>query len=99
MLLASPYDANYKKAVEIVASAHPELRERLVDADTAPIFPIDKLPVDLKRVEDVTGVKVDSYHTWKETILDTIDSLLALEKGWVNQGYKVEIPALEDYGF
>jgi hypothetical protein len=99
LVLASPYDANYKKAVQIVASAHPELRERLVDADTAPVFPMDKLPVDLKRVEEVTGVKVDSYHTWKETVLDTINSLLALEKGWIDQGYKVEIPALEDYGF
>jgi len=97
--LASPYDVNYKKAVQMVDSAHPELRDRLVDANTAPEFPIDKLPVDLKRVEDVTGVKVDSYHTWEETVLDTIDSLLALEKGWVSQGYKVEIPALEEYGF
>jgi len=97
--IASPYDSNYKQAVEFVAEAHPELRERLVDANTAPQFPVDKLPVDLKRVEDVTGVKVDSYHTWKETVLDTIDSLLALEKGWVSKGYKIEIPALEEYGF
>jgi hypothetical protein len=28
-----------------------------------------------------------------------IDSLLALEKGWVSEGYKVEIPAIEEYGF
>jgi len=45
----------------------------------------------------VTGVKVDSYHLWKETILDTIDSLLALEKYWVSNGYRVEIPTLEEY--
>ena len=97
--IASPYDNNYRQAVEFVAEAHPELRDRLVDANTAPQFPVDKLPVDLKRVEDVTAVKVDSYHTWKETVLDTIDSLLALEKGWVSNGYKIEIPALEEYGF
>jgi len=46
----------------------------------------------------VTGVKVDSYYAWKDTVLDTIDSLLALEQEWVNQGYEVEIPALEEYG-
>jgi nucleoside-diphosphate-sugar epimerase len=97
--IASPYDGNYKQAVQFIAEAHPELKDRLVDVNTAPQFPVDKLPVDLKRVQDVTGVKVDSYHTWKETVLDTIDSLLALEKGWVSGGYKVEIPALEEYGF
>jgi len=96
--ISSPYDGNYKEAVQFVAAAHPELKDRLVDASTAPQFPIDKLPVDLERVEDVTGVKIDSYYTWKETVLDTIDSLLALEKGWVSEGYEVEIPAIEDYG-
>jgi len=97
--VASPYNCNYKQAVQFVTEAHPELQDRLVDVNTAPTFPTDKLPVDLKRVEDVTGVKVDSYHTWKETVLDTTNSLLALEKGWINNGYKVEIPALEEYGF
>jgi len=96
--IASPYDGNYKKAVQFVAEAHPELLDRLVNTDTEPDFPVDKMDVDLKRVEDVTGVKVDSYHTWKETILDTIDSLLTMEKGWISNGYKVDIPALEEYG-
>jgi hypothetical protein len=97
--IASPYGNNYKDAVQFIAVAHPELRERLVDADSAPKFPVDKLPVDVKRVEEVTGVKVNSYHTWKDTVLDTVDSLLALEKYWISNGYKVEIPALEEYGF
>ena len=97
--LASPYEGNYKEAVLFVADAHPELKDRLVDANTAPEFSSDKLQVDLKRVEEVTGVTVDSYYTWKETILDAIDSILAVEKSWVSQGYEIEIPALEDYGF
>jgi hypothetical protein len=84
--------------VQFVAEAHPELLDRLVNTDTEPDFPVDKMDVDLKRVEDVTGVKVDSYHTWKETILDRIDSLLTMEKGWISNGYKVDIPALEEYG-
>jgi hypothetical protein len=98
LLIASPYSGNYKEAVLFVADAHPELRDRLVDANTAPQFPTDKLLVDLKRVEDVTGVKLDSYYTWKATILDAIDSLLAAEKRWVSEGYEIEIPDLEDYG-
>jgi nucleoside-diphosphate-sugar epimerase len=98
LLIASPHDGNYKEAVLFVADAHPELGDRLVDANTAPQFPADRPRVDLKRVEDVTGVKVDSYYAWKETILTTIESLLAVERSWVSQGYEIEIPALEDYG-
>jgi nucleoside-diphosphate-sugar epimerase len=97
--IASHYGTDYKQAVQFVADAHPELRDRLVDANTAPKFPVDRIPVDFKRVEEVTGVKVTSYHTWKESILDTIDSLLALERNWISQDYNVEIPALEEYGF
>ncbi|KIM77055.1 hypothetical protein PILCRDRAFT_12401 [Piloderma croceum F 1598] len=96
--ISSPYDGSYKEAVLFVADAHPELRDRLVDANTTPQFPADKLLVDLKKVENVTGVEVGSYYTWKETILDMINSLLAVEKSWVSQGYEIEIPALEDYG-
>jgi hypothetical protein len=96
--IASPYGSNYKKAVEFIADAHPELKDRLVDASAAPQFPVDRLLVDLKRVEDVTGVKVNSYYTWKETIVDAIDSLLTLEKGWISEGYEVEIPAPSEYG-
>jgi hypothetical protein len=98
LLIASPHDGIYKKAVLFVTDARPELRDRLVDANAAPLFPADGPRIDLKRVEDVTGVKVDSYYAWKETILDTIDSLLAVERSWVSQGYEIEIPAVEDYG-
>lgn len=98
LIVSSPYDTNYKQAVEFIAEAYPELKDRLVNSDTAPKFPIDKLPVDLKRATEVTGVQIDSYHTWKETVLDTVGSLLALEKDWVSKGYKVEVPALAEYG-
>lgn len=97
--LASPYDGNYKVAIQLLEKERPELKDRLVDASSAPVFASDKVPVDWKRVEEVTGVKVDSYRTWRETVLDTMDSLISLEKGWLSKGYKVEIPELEDYGF
>jgi len=99
LIVASPYDGNYKQGVQLVAEARPELKGRLVDPDTAPKFPIDKLPVDLQRVADVTGVRVDSYHTWKETVLDSVDALLALEKEWISKGYKIDIPSLAAYGY
>lgn len=98
LIVSSPFDSNYKDAIHFILHAHPELKDRIVDVNTAPVFPIDKLPVDLTRVAKVTGVQVDSYHTWKETVLDTVDSLLALEAEWKGKGFDVEIPALGDYG-
>lgn len=99
--IASPYDSNWKQAVEFVQEAYPELvaQGRLVDPNTAPVFASDKLPVDLGRVEEVTGVRVDSYAPWKETVLGAMEGLLNFEKAWIAKGYTVDIPALEDYGF
>ena len=97
--VAAPYDVDYKQALQFVADAHPEVRDRLVDANTVPEYPINRLPVDLKRVEEVTGVKVSSYYTWKETILDAMESVLALEKSWTSQGYEIKIPTLEEHAF
>lgn len=50
------------------------------------------MSVDLDRVELVTGVKVNSYIPWKDTILETIDDLLKLEKEWIGKGFTIQIP-------
>lgn len=47
--------------------------------------------MDIKRVEEVTGVKADSYISVEDTILDTVDGLVELEKAWVAQGYKIPV--------
>lgn len=47
---------------------------------------------DLKRVEEVTGVKADSYISLENTYLDTVDSLLVQENGWRAQGFTISIP-------
>lgn len=80
--MASPHDLNYKKAHEYIAEKRPELKSRLVNINEVPIFPLDRMIVDLERVEQVTGVKVDSYIPWQDTILDTIDALIKIEKEW-----------------
>lgn len=98
LIVASPYPVNYKQAIQRIAEARPELRDRLVEADSIPEFAMDKLPVDLQRVADVTGVQIDSYQTWLDTVLDTVDGLLALEKDWISKGYKIDIPPLAAYG-
>lgn len=92
LLIASPHDLNYKEAVQFIAEKRPELKNRLIDADKAPKFSLDRIPLDLERVQAVTGVKVNSYISWQNTILDTVDSLLELEKSWVSKGFTVTIP-------
>jgi hypothetical protein len=37
------------------------------------------LPADLK-IKQLTGFRENEYRPWEETILDTVDSLLAIEK-------------------
>ncbi|KAF7974972.1 hypothetical protein HWV62_10711 [Athelia sp. TMB] len=97
--LASPYDYNWKEAARFVREAYPDLADRLVDPSTGPDFPYDKLPVDFGRVQEVTGVEVGSYKTWRETVLGAFADVLKFQSEWVARGDKVEIPDLADYGF
>lgn len=92
LLIVAPYKLSYKAAVELIAEKRSELKDRLVDPNTAPKFPSDIMSVDLDRVELVTGVKVNSYIPWKDTILETIDDLLKLEKEWIGKGFTIQIP-------
>lgn len=92
LLIASPHNLNYKEAVQFIAEKRPELRDRLVNAEKAPKFPLDRIPLDLERVRAVTGVTVGSYVSWQDTILDTVDNLLKLEKSWGSKGFTVSIP-------
>jgi hypothetical protein len=90
--MASPYDLNYKRAIDFIAEKRPELRDRLADGNKAPKFPIDRMVLDIQRVEEVTGVKVDSYIPWDDTVLETVDDLIKLEKDWIRKGFSVEVP-------
>lgn len=92
LLMASPYDLNYKTAVEFIAEKRPELKDRLIDSTKAPKFPLDRMPLDLKRVAQVTGVEENSYFSWQDTLLATIDNLITLEKDWESKGFQVDIP-------
>jgi nucleoside-diphosphate-sugar epimerase len=92
LLMASPHDLNFKTVIDFIAEKRPELRDRLIDRTKAPKFPVDRLILDIQRVEEVTGVKVDSYIPWQDTIVGTVDDLIKLEKDWVSKGFSVEVP-------
>jgi nucleoside-diphosphate-sugar epimerase len=92
LLMASPHDLNYKTMIDFIAEKRPELRDRLADGTKAPKFPVDRIILDIQRVEEVTGVKVNSYIPWQDTVLGTVDDLIKLEKDWVSKGLSVKGP-------
>lgn len=90
--VVSPYPSDYRDALKYLADERPELLDRLANPSKAPLWPSFKLDVDRTPVEDVLGIKKDSYKTWRETILDTIDVLVNLENGWRSKGFEVAVP-------
>lgn len=91
ILFASPHGFDYGAAVARIAEERPELRERLIRA-SAPALPYDRAPVDFERVEQVLGMRKAEFTAIEDTILDTVDSLLAVEKAWVAAGAEIAIP-------
>lgn len=73
-----------KDAVDYLAIKRPELKGRL-----ASIVPIDtkEALIDTSKAAVLLGLKP---RAWQETVLDTIDYLVQLEKDWAEQGVDVE---------
>ncbi|KAJ6531133.1 NAD(P)-binding protein [Mycena capillaripes] len=90
--LVSPYQSDFRDAINYIAEARPELRERLADPNTVPRWPKYQLDVDLKPVEKSWGIELGSYKTWKETILDAVDRFIDIENQWKSKGLKFEVP-------
>ncbi|KAF7976832.1 hypothetical protein HWV62_5522 [Athelia sp. TMB] len=92
IVMSSPHGLDLKAALEMIARERPELENRLVDLAKMPKYDSNIIPVDLSRVDEVLGISPESYFSWESTILDTVDSLIALEKEWKSKGFSVEIP-------
>ncbi|SJK98706.1 uncharacterized protein ARMOST_01975 [Armillaria ostoyae] len=78
-----------RDALAIIAKERPELKDRLVDVAVAPEWPSYTLPVEWQRIEDVLGLKADSFIPWEKTVLDAVDSLVRIEGLWKEKGFKV----------
>lgn len=77
---------SFRDAVALLAEVRPELKDRLtIHADTFP--PNGRTLIDNTRAKEVLGLQ--SITPWKETVVDTVDSLLKLEKEWINQGLRL----------
>ena len=68
----------WKEAVEFIAQARPELKGRLpvITGKEPAVEPYAVL--DTSATEKILGIK--DYVKWQQTVLDTIDDLLRLEK-------------------
>jgi hypothetical protein len=91
--IVSPYDADFRDAIRYISEARPELRSRLADSSTVPVWPSYNLAVDLTPVEEAFGIERGSYKTWRETILDAVDRFLDLEKQWKSKGLEFDVPS------
>lgn len=64
-----------KEIVDIVRETHPELESKLPPKDSPNDFPENIYGIDNSKSLQILGLK---YHSFKETVSDTIDSLLAV---------------------
>ncbi|KAF4620576.1 hypothetical protein D9613_000271 [Agrocybe pediades] len=87
VVFASPHGVVFKDVLDMIRNARPELAGRIISKGSVPEFEIDRYHVDFGRIEEIVGLKKEDFHTLEETLLDTIDDMLALEKEWVSQGY------------
>ncbi|KAG6836163.1 hypothetical protein H0H93_010711, partial [Arthromyces matolae] len=92
IVIMSPHELDIEATLEYVGKQRPELKERL-SKESSPGYPsgIPKL-VNFGRIEEVLGFKKEEFRTVEETVLDTVDTLLELEKKWEAAGIDVQIP-------
>jgi len=93
ILIASPHGLTIKHVLDIIKKEHPELERRFI---TAPVleFPYFRLDVEFERLEEITGMRKEDFHTLEETISDTVNDLLKMEEEWKKNGYNVtEVPS------
>ncbi|KAJ6476236.1 hypothetical protein C8R45DRAFT_1009301 [Mycena sanguinolenta] len=89
--VVAPGTTEWRDAIAFIAQERPALRTRLADPERAPVWGANRA-VDLEVVETAFGVKQDSYKTWKETILATVDRFIEVENIWKAKGLEFEVP-------
>jgi len=90
--LAHPKPNDFRQAIEILATERPQLKERLPELSSAPEWPESSTKFDYERLEKFLGLKKDSFKSWNETVLDGVDSVLAVENSWKAKGLEVISP-------
>jgi nucleoside-diphosphate-sugar epimerase len=76
---------DHTDAIEYIAAARPELKYRL---PTLTASGQTKAVVDNTRAMKILGIP--PVKSWKESVLDTVDALVAVEKDWKEAGVDVD---------
>jgi nucleoside-diphosphate-sugar epimerase len=88
----SPHDTVFADIIVAIREKRPQLKDRLTKVDP-PQFPFKKLPsLDLARVKEVTGLTEADFVPVNDTFVESIDSILELEKQWKANGHSFEAP-------
>ncbi|EIN05747.1 NAD(P)-binding protein [Punctularia strigosozonata HHB-11173 SS5] len=69
---------DWKESTEYLLQQRPELKGRIADPAKAP--PIDEFRITDNNLQEI--LHFGEFIPWKQTLLDTVDSLLKLEKEW-----------------
>ncbi|KAJ7110629.1 hypothetical protein C8R44DRAFT_934354 [Mycena epipterygia] len=91
LLLSSPHGWPFTKTIEFIAAQRPALAGRLITA-VGETKPVNALPMDFARLEQVLGMTVADFHTIEQTTLETVDALVKLENQWKDVGFAIETP-------
>ena len=65
IIVSSPHGLKLKHVFDIIKKEHPELERRFIAAPV-PEFPYDNYDFDFKRIEEVTGMRKEDFHTLEE---------------------------------
>ena len=95
VLFASPHGLDFKEVLRLIAEKRPGLSDRLAHSGDVPPFPMDRMPVDFDRVEEIVGFNKHEFTGVDETFLDAVDSLVGYEKEWKEKGFTVEVPTTD----
>jgi len=69
----------WKEVGDVIRRGRPELASRLPGTDDTHVAQFDA-PLDTSLTEELLGFSADVYTPWEQTVLDSIDQILAWEK-------------------
>ena len=78
-LLISSGSFTWKVTADLIRTARPELASRL-PSESAQAVMQTNAPMDVRLADKVIAMSEDSYISWEDTMLATIDAVVAWEK-------------------
>ena len=63
--MVSPHGLTNERVLDIIKKNHPELDHRLITGP-GPVFSVDRWGADFARIEEVTGMRKQDFHTLEE---------------------------------